>query len=111
QIDDPVLSREAARGAPAPDRPQDGAGQSGGLPRHERLLSRSEPAGRRRGAGEDAGVPDQGRVPEEARRRQVAGRSLLPAEVNLLRMSLGWMESGAASPRQPFCVEPEGNTV
>src|SRR5262245_33547168 len=81
EIGDPVLSRQAARGAPAPGRPQDGARQSRGLREHERLLSRSEPAGRRRGAGEDAGVPDQGRIPEEARRRQVADRSLLPAEV------------------------------
>src|SRR6476660_3615983 len=40
QIGDRVLPGKPARGPPAPDRPQDGAGQSRRLREHERLLSR-----------------------------------------------------------------------
>ena len=82
KVGDRVLPGKPARSPPAPDRPQDGAGESRRLRGHERLLSRSRLAGRRRCAREDAGVPDQGRLPEEERRRTVAGRSQLPAEVN-----------------------------
>jgi ABC-type nitrate/sulfonate/bicarbonate transport system substrate-binding protein len=62
---DAFLSRKTARGAPAPDRYQNGSGQFRRLFGDERLLPGLDIATGCRCASQDAAIPDQGGLPKQ----------------------------------------------